>query len=92
MYQPKIVATVGLLASFWGTAALAAERPDFTGVWGNYRDPAAGAPQRGAPQAALPLRPEAQKKVDAYRALVAPNQDTPGGFCLGTTCTCLPCQ
>jgi hypothetical protein len=69
---------------FAGGAVVAAERPDFTGVWGTYLDASAPRPQRGAPQPALPLKPEAQKKVDAYRALVAPNEDTPGGFCLGT--------
>jgi hypothetical protein len=62
----------------------AAEHPDFTGVWGVYREPGqAGGFGFGAPEA-LPLRPEAQAKVDAYNALVAPAQDTPGGFCLGT--------
>ncbi len=66
-----------------GTAS-GAEHPDFTGVWGNYRAPGAAAPQRGAPQAPLPLRAEAKAKVDAYRALVDPRGDTPGGFCLGT--------
>jgi len=74
-------AVLGLCAA---TAALGAERPDFTGVWGNYRAPGAAAPQRGAPQAALPLRPEAKAKVDAYHALVDPSGDTPGGWCLGT--------
>jgi hypothetical protein len=65
-------------------AAEAAERPDFTGVWGNYRAPGAAPPQRGAPQPALPLRPEAKAKVDEYHALVDPRGDTPGGHCLGT--------
>jgi hypothetical protein len=65
-------------------AAAVAARPDFTGVWGTYREPGAPAPLRGAPQPPLPLLPEAQAKVDAYRALVAPTGDTPGGFCLGT--------
>ncbi|HET7131381.1 MAG TPA: hypothetical protein VFJ95_04000 [Gammaproteobacteria bacterium] len=76
-------------AAFASGAALAAERPDFTGVWGTYREPgAAGGPQRGGArggqQPELPLKPEAKAKVDAYRALVAPSGDTPGGFCLGT--------
>ena len=82
-------------ASFAGTllgcvlsgAGGAAEQPDFTGVWGTYRAPGQTGPARGggfgAPQQ-LPLRPEAKAKVDEYRALVAPQQDTPGGFCLGT--------
>jgi hypothetical protein len=87
MHRATIVSNLSralLGMCFTATAALAADRPDFTGVWGTYRAPGAAAPQRGAPQAPLPLKPEAQKKVDAYRALVAPNQDTPGGFCLGT--------
>jgi hypothetical protein len=73
-----------LLALSLTGAALAAERPDFTGVWGNYREPGAAGPARGAPPAPLPLRPDAQAKVDAYRALVTPTGDTPGGHCLGT--------
>jgi hypothetical protein len=71
-------------AGFASSTAQAADPPDLTGVWGTYRDPNAPAPQRGAPPPKLPLKPEAQKKYDEYRALVAPNQDTPGGFCLGT--------
>ena len=64
--------------------AMTAERPDFTGVWGVYRDPGQPAPVFGAPPPELPLTPPAKLKVDAYRALVAPNGDNPGGFCLGT--------
>ena len=33
---------------------------------------------------ALPLRPEAQARVDAYNKLVTPSGETPGGWCLGT--------
>jgi len=86
MRPSTVVAKLGaaLLGLCVAGAALAAERPDFTGVWGNYRAPGAGAPQRGAAQAALPLRAEAKAKVDAYHALVDPSGDTPGGFCLGT--------
>ena len=76
--------TAALLGLCVTAAAVAAERPDFTGVWGTYREPGATGPVRGAPQPPLPLKPEAQAKVDAYRALVAPTGDTPGGFCLGT--------
>jgi hypothetical protein len=71
----------GLVA---GAAAYAAERPDFTGVWGNYREPGAPARVRGAPQPPLPLTPAAKAKVDAYHALIDATGDTPGGFCLGT--------
>ena len=86
MQPPTLVyrLAAALLGFSVAGSALAADRPDFTGVWGTYREPGAVAPVRGAPQAALPLRPEAQAKVDAYRALVAPTGDTPGGFCLGT--------
>jgi hypothetical protein len=88
MHQANIVTKLGsVLLGLWLTgAALAADRPDFTGVWGTYREPGAtggGRGGRGAPPV-LPLRPEAQKKVDEYRALVAPSGDTPGGWCLGT--------
>jgi hypothetical protein len=65
-------------------AALGAdERPDFTGVWGSYRGPG-GAFGRGAGPAELPLRPAARERVAEYQALVAPKEDTPGGFCLGS--------
>ena len=82
---------LGLLCSLSGAlvgdAAFSAEHPDFTGVWGNYRAPGAppgrGGGGAGAP-AILPLRPEAQAKIDEYSAFVAPAGDTPGGFCLGT--------
>ena len=66
------------------------QRPDFTGVWTNYSAPGQGRGSgiggggRGGGAAALPLTPEAQKKIAAYQALVKPSSDTPGGFCLGT--------
>jgi hypothetical protein len=61
----------------------AAGEPDFTGVWTTYVDPSAPRPGgRGGPPD-LPYTPEAQKKVAAYRALVTPAGDTPGGYCLG---------
>jgi len=63
---------------------MAAERPDFTGVWGTYREPGQPGFIFGAPPPELPLTPSARKKVTAYRALVAPTGDSPGGFCLGT--------
>ena len=78
----KAVLTCGLLLI--AGSGMAAERPDFTGVWGVYRDPGQPAPVFGAPPPELPLTPPARLKVDAYRALVAPSGDNPGGFCLGT--------
>jgi hypothetical protein len=72
-----------LAAGLTCAASVAAERPDFTGVWGTYREPGQTGFGFGAPEA-LPLKPEAQRKVDEYDALIAPAGDTPGGFCLGT--------
>jgi hypothetical protein len=86
MNERKVLARLGaaILGLSIAGAAMAAERPDFTGVWGNYRAPGAAPQQRGAPAAPLPLKPEAKAKVDAYHALVDSRGDTPGGFCLGT--------
>jgi hypothetical protein len=76
--------TAAAAATLFTTFAQAQERPDFTGVWGTYRAPGqTGGFGQGAAET-LPLRPEARAKVDEYNALVAPAQDTPGGFCLGT--------
>ena len=78
--QLGVLLGVALCASF----ASAAERPDFTGIWDTYREAgAARGPFRPAPEK-LPLRPNAQKKVDEYRAVIAPSGDSPGGWCLGT--------
>jgi hypothetical protein len=66
-----------------------AQQPDFTGVWTTYTEPAqgraggAGGGGRGAGPA-LPLTPEAQKKIAEYQALIQGTGDTPGGYCLGT--------
>ncbi len=87
MQTVKTVARAGaLLAGLLAAAgAFAAEHPDFTGVWGVYREPgAAPGPRRFGEMPALPLKPDAKRKVDEYRALIAPSGDTPGGFCLGT--------
>lgn len=75
----------GLLAAMLcagAFAAGAAAPTDFTGVWASA-DGAGARPAAGAPPAALPLRPEAKKRHDAFNALVAPTGDTPGGVCLG---------
>jgi hypothetical protein len=83
----KALATCALFAVLAGGPAFAADPPDLTGVWGNYRPPGQTGPAPlGAPVAPeqLPLRPEARAKVDDYRALVAARGDTPGGFCVGT--------
>jgi hypothetical protein len=50
--------------------------------------PAGGAAQAGrggrGGGANLPFTEEARKKIAAYRALVGPGSETPGGYCLGT--------
>jgi hypothetical protein len=81
--HPRRLAT-GLLAATLATAVFAAGAapPDFTGVWSSA-DGAGARPAAGAPAPALPLRPEAKKRHDAFNALVAPTGDTPGGVCLG---------
>ncbi len=77
----RIALAVGALVA--ATAAMAAP-PDLTGVWTNAGRPGiGGATGPGAP-APLPLKPEAEKRVKAYQALVAKTGDTPGGLCLGT--------
>ncbi len=65
-------------------AQATAERPDFTGVWTTYTEPGQTRAARGAGGPQLPLSDEAKKKVGAYRALVTPLGETPGGYCLGT--------
>ena len=62
--------------------AAAAAPPDMTGVWTSYgqRNTVTGSDDPGFP---LPFRPDAKAKVDAYRALVNPTGETPGGVCLG---------
>lgn len=84
---PRISMTLLLVFSAYlsGGYALAQDpgtrSRDFTGVWTTYR----GARSSDAnAQERARLRPSAQAKVDAYRALVAPKGETPGGFCVGT--------
>jgi hypothetical protein len=83
MLNTILNASLSAVLAAAASTATGAERPDFTGVWGTYREPGQTGGGRGAAPT-LPLRPEAKEKVDAYRALVAPTGDTPGGFCLGT--------
>ena len=78
------VMLLGLSAAAASVGAAAAERPDFTGVWGVYRAPGESGFGFGGPQAELPLRPDARRRVEEYRALVEPTGDTPGGLCLGS--------
>jgi hypothetical protein len=71
-------------ALLFGTVSMAAERPDFTGVWTNPGRSALGGTTAVGNQEPLPLKPEAKARVDAYQKLVAKTGDSPGGVCLGT--------
>jgi hypothetical protein len=77
---------MAVLAAGAYVAALRAQtpsaQPDFTGVWTTYTEPGQARGRGAGPQ--LPLNDEARKKVAAYRALVTPKGETPGGYCLGT--------
>jgi len=69
-----------------GTLVHAQGPPDLAGVWTDYLgEPVPGGVPGGggAPAADLPYTGEARAKVDAYRKLVGPTGDTPGGYCLG---------
>jgi hypothetical protein len=78
------VAAVTLMGAVFSATA-SAEHPDFTGVWGTYREPGQrGGRGFGGAGDGPALRPAAQQKVDEYAALVAPSGDTPGGWCLGS--------
>jgi hypothetical protein len=74
-----IVAVLGLGMTF-DTAALADERPDFSGVWTSYR----GGPFGPTWPQNAPYTDEAREKIAAYRALVDGTGATPGEFCVGT--------
>ncbi|MEO8315093.1 MAG: hypothetical protein ABI645_09885 [Pseudomonadota bacterium] len=78
----KIV--VGTAVALIAGLSMAAEHPDFTGVWTNATaPPGAAAATRDSPPSPL-LKPEAKARIDAYKKLVAKSGDTPGGWCLGT--------
>lgn len=77
------LALVALCVYLAHTSATAAGEPDLTGVWTNYAEPGQARPPRGGGPA-LPYTDEAKKKIAAYRALVTPLGETPGGYCLGT--------
>jgi hypothetical protein len=76
------VISVGLFAGF-AAAQKPGQQPDFTGVWTTYTEPGQGRGGRGGGPS-LPFTDEAKKKIAAYRALVSPTSETPGGYCLGT--------
>src|SRR5262245_28733799 len=78
------VAALGVIAWIGDIRTRAAdEHPDFTGVWTTYTAPGQAPGGRGAAPE-LPFIESARRKIAAYRALVEPSGDTPGGYCLGT--------
>lgn len=78
------LAAAAVLSVMAAVPVQADDKPDLTGVWGTYRGPGGGGNAFGpGPAGNLPLRPEAQRKVDEYRGLVAANGEAPGEFCLG---------
>ncbi|HTQ35721.1 MAG TPA: hypothetical protein VMH77_01690 [Steroidobacteraceae bacterium] len=78
---------VALVACLLGTAAVPAEKveqtPDFTGVWGTAGGPGIGGATRTAPRQAPKMKPEAQKRVDAYQKLTNGTNDSPYAWCTG---------
>lgn len=79
------IARIGFaLALACAAAPAAAQSPvDLSGVWRWYTEPGETRPRPSAPLQ-LPLNEQARAKVEAYRALVSPKGETPGGMCLGT--------
>jgi hypothetical protein len=80
---PRLLTTVFAIVCLASIGGDAADQPDFTGVWTTYTQPGQAPGGRGG-GAALPMTEEARKKVAAYRALVTPTGESPGGYCLGT--------
>jgi len=82
MLVMRMLAAAAIVVVSAGAHPQAQSPPDLTGVWADYVD----GPQPGSLAVAIPDLPytdEARRKVDAYRALVKPTGDTPGGVCLG---------
>ena len=69
-----------LLVAALPLQAAAPSLPDLTGVWSPV---GTGTRGQGAGDSALPLRPEAKRRHDAFNEIVGPTGDTPGGVCLG---------
>ncbi len=75
----RLIVAVGLFSGLGlAQSNSAGQRPDFAGVWTNYRGQRGGGAQRE-----LPYTAEAKRKIGEYQALVKPAGDTPGGYCLG---------
>lgn len=67
-----------------GSLAQGEQHPDLSGVWTTYIAPGQVRLGRGMRGPELPLTPEGQKKVAAYRQLVGATSDNPGAHCLGS--------
>ena len=65
------------------TAVLAADPPDFTGVWTNATGPSIGGATTTARRGPMPLTPEGKRRTDAYTKLTAGTDDSPYGWCVG---------
>lgn len=72
--------TMMMAAALLTAAGSAQAQPDLSGVWQLASRPMT----RLGAYAELALTPEAQAKVDAYRALVDPLGESPGSYCLGS--------
>ncbi len=62
-------------------AVAEAQRPDFTGLWEMYRDPAQGRASGPGARPGLPLTEEGQRRVEEYRALAGPTRLNGATFC-----------
>lgn len=58
--------------------------PDFTGVWTTYRGGGGPGAFNRDGGGAVGLTPEAQAKVDAYQAVTAGTNHSPGAYCVGS--------
>ncbi len=73
----------GILAAGAADRAGESAHPDLSGVWGTYIEPGQSSFRSFRAGVKLPLKADAQQKVQEYRALVTPGDDNPGKFCLG---------
>ncbi len=80
------------LTALWGAAlgctvalaeSTAEQHPDFSGIWGSYVERGQPSIRQLRSNIKLPFTAAAKRKVDEYHALVTPNDDSPGKFCLG---------
>jgi hypothetical protein len=79
----RALLAVVCVAGFAIGSSAAAEVPDLTGVWTNYRSPGGAARVRGS-RPELPLTPVAKAKADRYVQVTTGTNYTPGGYCVGS--------